>query len=67
MDMIESMLKKKHLPNDYWAEAVHCTTYALNRWPTKAVMNRVLEEAWSGIKQSSPTLKFLVVWLMHTL
>ena len=46
--MVRSMLKEKHFPNEYWVEAVNCTTYILNRCPTKAVMNRVLEEAWSG-------------------
>eukprot|EP00253_Pinus_taeda_P009205 PITA_09205 len=49
--MARSMLKAKHLPNDYWAEAVNCAAYILNRCPTKAVMNRVPEEAWSGRKQ----------------
>eukprot|EP00253_Pinus_taeda_P024602 PITA_24602 len=51
MDMARSMLKANHLPNDYWAEAVYCAVYILNRCPTKAVMNEVLEEAWSGRKQ----------------
>eukprot|EP00253_Pinus_taeda_P035295 PITA_35295 len=27
MDMARSMLKAKHLPNDYWAEAVNCAAY----------------------------------------
>ena len=49
--MVRSMLKAKHFPNEYWAEVVHCATYILNRCPMKVVMNRVLEEAWSGIKQ----------------
>ena len=44
MDMVRSMLKAKHLPNDYWAEVVHCATYVLNRCPTKAVTNRVMDE-----------------------
>ena len=57
MDMVRSMLKEKHLPNDYWAEAVHCAAYILNRCPTKAVMNRVLEEAWSGTKQGVTHMK----------
>eukprot|EP00253_Pinus_taeda_P025630 PITA_25630 len=35
MDMARSMLKAKHLPNDYWADAVNCATYILNRCPTK--------------------------------
>ena len=57
MDMVRSMLKVKHFPNEYWAEAVHCATYILNRFPTKDVMNRVLEEEWSGIKQGITHMK----------
>eukprot|EP00253_Pinus_taeda_P020270 PITA_20270 len=45
MDMVSSMLKAKHLPNDYWAEAINCAAYILNRCPTKVVMNKVSEEA----------------------
>ena len=45
MDMARSMLKEKHLPNDYWADVVHCAMYILNRCPTKSVMNRVPKEA----------------------
>eukprot|EP00253_Pinus_taeda_P033287 PITA_33287 len=55
--MARSMLKEKHLPNDYWAEAVHCALYILNRCPTKAIMNRVPEEAWSGRKQGVTHMK----------
>ena len=51
MNMVRSMLKAKHLQNEYWAEVVHCVAYILNKCPTKAVMNRVPEEPWSGIKQ----------------
>eukprot|EP00253_Pinus_taeda_P022296 PITA_22296 len=57
MDMARSMLKAKNLPNDYWAEAINCATYILNRCPTKAVMNRVLEEAWSGRRQGVTHMK----------
>eukprot|EP00253_Pinus_taeda_P026028 PITA_26028 len=57
MDMAKSMLKEKHLPNDYWAEVVHCATYILNRCPKKAVMNRVPKEAWSGRKQRVTHMK----------
>ena len=57
MDIVRSMLKEKHFPNDYWAEAVHCASYVLNRSPTKAVMNKVMEEAWSGIKQGVTHMK----------
>ena len=51
MDMVRSMLKAKHLPNEYWVEAIHCAAYVLNRCPAKSVMNRVPKEAWSGIKK----------------
>ena len=51
MDMVRSMLKAKHLPNEYWAKAANCATYILNRCPTKDIMNKVSEEAWSGKKQ----------------
>eukprot|EP00253_Pinus_taeda_P034655 PITA_34655 len=50
--MVRSMLKAKHLPHEYWAEAVTCAVYILNRCPTKAVMNKIPEEAWSGQKQT---------------
>eukprot|EP00253_Pinus_taeda_P008560 PITA_08560 len=52
MEMARSMLKEKHLPNDYWAEVVACATYILNRCPTKSVQNIVPEEAWSGRNHS---------------
>eukprot|EP00253_Pinus_taeda_P031014 PITA_31014 len=57
MDMARSMLKAKHLPNDYWAEAVQCAVYILNRCPTKAMMNKMPEEAWSGRKQGVTHMK----------
>ena len=50
--MARSMLKEKHLPNDYWVEVVACATYILNRCRTKSVQNTVPEEAWSGRKHS---------------
>ena len=49
--MVKSMLKEKHFPHEYWAEAVTCAVYILNRCPTKAVMNKIPEEAWSGKKK----------------
>eukprot|EP00253_Pinus_taeda_P020910 PITA_20910 len=52
LDMVRSMLKAKHLPHEYWAEAVTCAVYILNRCPTKAVMSKIPEEAWSGQKQT---------------
>lgn len=57
MDMARSMLKAKRLQNDYCVEAVHSAVYILNRCPTKAVMNKVPEEAWSGRKQGVTHMK----------
>eukprot|EP00253_Pinus_taeda_P029848 PITA_29848 len=51
MDYARSHVEQAFCPNDYWAEAVNCAAYILNRCPTKAVMNKVPEEAWSGRKQ----------------
>ncbi|KAH9309499.1 hypothetical protein KI387_037410, partial [Taxus chinensis] len=48
MEMTRSMLKGKNLSNKYWAEAVACAVYILNRSPTKIVMNMIPQQAWSG-------------------
>jgi len=62
--MVRSMLKAKHLPNEYWAEAANCAVYILNRCPTKAVMNKVPEEAWSGRKQRGTHMR-VFGWLAY--
>lgn len=46
------MLKEKHLPHEFWAEAVFTATYLLNRCPTKRLEAITPEEAWSGSKPS---------------
>lgn len=48
MEMERSMLKGKNLPNEYWAEAMACAVYILNRSPTKIVKNMIPQQAWSG-------------------
>ena len=48
MEMARSMLKGKNLPNEYWAEAVACAVYILNRSPTKIVKNMIPQQEWSG-------------------
>ncbi|WOG95118.1 hypothetical protein DCAR_0314420 [Daucus carota subsp. sativus] len=52
LDMARSMVKAKHLPRTFWAEAVLCAVYLLNRCPTKSVRNKTPNEAWSGSKPS---------------
>ncbi|XP_074369148.1 uncharacterized protein LOC141710363 [Apium graveolens] len=57
LDMARSMVKEKHLPRTFWAEAVLCAVYLLNRCPTKSVRNKTPNEAWSGSKPSMGHLK----------
>lgn len=45
-EMARSMMNGKGLPKKFWAEAIHTTTYILNRYPTKAVQNQTPFEAW---------------------
>eukprot|EP00253_Pinus_taeda_P035879 PITA_35879 len=49
-EMANCMLQSKELSLNYWAEAVNCANYILNRTPTKALKNITPEEAWSSIK-----------------
>jgi transposase InsO family protein len=57
LNMTRTMLKEKGLPKQFWAEAVACSTYLLNRCPTKSVKNVTPQEAWSGYKPSVAHLK----------
>ena len=50
LDMTRSMLKSKHLPKEFWAEAVDTTVYLSNRSPTRSVWGKTPQEAWSGRK-----------------
>ncbi|XP_074362613.1 uncharacterized protein LOC141702933 [Apium graveolens] len=52
LDMARSMVKAKHFPRTFWAGAVQCAVYLLNRCPTKSVRNKTPNEAWSGSKPS---------------
>jgi hypothetical protein len=55
--MTRTMLKEKGLPKQFWAEAMACSTYLLNRCPTKSVKNMTPQEAWSGYKPSVAHLR----------
>jgi hypothetical protein len=50
MNMERTLLKEKSLSNRFWAEAVACSVYLLNRSPTISVKMKVPQEAWSGTK-----------------
>jgi len=57
MDMARSMLKEKGMPNYFWAEAVICFVYLINKSPTQSVANTTPIEAWSGFKPNVQHLK----------
>jgi hypothetical protein len=48
MDMARSMLKEKHLSNEYWGDAVLFSVFILNRSSTKTMRDRVPQEAWDS-------------------
>ena len=48
MNMAHSMLSHKKLSNEYWAEAVGCSVYFLNRSLTVTIKDKIPEEAWNG-------------------
>uniref|UniRef100_A0A251SDS7 Putative zinc finger, CCHC-type n=1 Tax=Helianthus annuus TaxID=4232 RepID=A0A251SDS7_HELAN len=50
MELSRSMLNMKILPNKFWAEAIACTTYILNRTVTKTRPNTTPFETWNGRK-----------------
>ncbi|CAJ2639360.1 unnamed protein product [Trifolium pratense] len=50
LEMARSMLKSKRLPKELWAEAVACAVYLSNRSPTRSMLGKTPQEAWSGRK-----------------
>nr|GEV69410.1 copia-type polyprotein [Tanacetum cinerariifolium] len=56
LNMVRSMLKTKKMPKEFWAEAVDCAVYLLNRCPSKSLDNKTPQEAWNGLK---PTVSHL--------
>ena len=57
MEMARSMLAAKHLPNEYWGEAITTAVYIMNHCPTKSVKNKAPQEAWTGMNHSVSHLK----------
>jgi transposase InsO family protein len=49
-EMANCMIQSKGLSLKYWAEAINCANYIVNRTPTKALKNITPEEAWTKIK-----------------
>nr|GEV61326.1 copia-type polyprotein [Tanacetum cinerariifolium] len=56
LNMVRSMFKTKKMPKEFWADAVDCTVYLLNRCPSKSLDNKTPQEAWNGLK---PTVSHL--------
>lgn len=52
IEMSRSLLKKMKMPNYLWGEAVHHSTYLLNRLPTRAITGVTPYEAWANEKPS---------------
>jgi transposase InsO family protein len=50
MNMERTLLQEKLLSNTFWAEAIACSIYLLNRLPTTGLKVKVPQEAWSGTK-----------------
>ena len=50
LNMARSMLKSKRMPKEFWAEAIACAVYLVNRSPTRSVYGKTPQEAWSGRK-----------------
>lgn len=60
MEMVGSMLKAKHLPNEYWEIIVPCAIYIMNRCPIRSVSDMVKEEAWTGRNHSVSHMRVFV-------
>jgi hypothetical protein len=48
--MANCMIQSKGLSLKYWAEAINCENYIVNRTPTKALKNITPKEVWTKIK-----------------
>ena len=48
--MVNCMIQSKGLSLQYWAEAINCENYIVNRTPTKFLQGITLKKAWSKIK-----------------
>ena len=59
MDMVRSMMKAKDMPKEFWAEAVACAVYVLNRCSSRSIKKQTPYEIWSGNK---PNISYLRVF-----
>ena len=59
-EMANCMIQSKGLSLQYWAKAINCANYIVNRTPTKVLQSITLEEAWSEIKPSVTHFRLFV-------
>nr|GEW76248.1 DNA-directed DNA polymerase [Tanacetum cinerariifolium] len=59
LNMVQSMLKTKKMPKEFWVEAVDCAVCLLNRCLSKSLDNKTPQESWNGLK---PTVSHLRVF-----
>ena len=57
INMMQSMLKIKNLPKEFWAETTACTVYILNHCPTTNLKMETPQEAWAGPKPNISHMK----------
>lgn len=57
VNMMRSMLKKKHIPHYLYGEATATAAYLINRSPKKKLRDKTPEEAWSGVKHIVQNLR----------
>lgn len=55
--MIRAMLKTSAMPKQYWAEALNCAVYLINRLKPAALDGMVPMEAWTGHRPSVAHLR----------
>jgi hypothetical protein len=57
LNIARNMLKTKKMSKEFWAEAVDCVVYLLNRHPMKGLNDMTPQEAWNGRKPSDTQLR----------
>ena len=64
--MARSMMKEKHIPNEYWGDTVTSLVYILNKSPTKSMKDRVPKQYRSSkCSNISHSIIFGCVYYAH--
>ena len=57
LDKVRAMLATSGVSKEFWAEALHTTTYLVNRSPSTAIEFKTPMEMWTGAKPNLSNLK----------